>query len=96
MRPLAYAGKLLMPHAAALTDPETGKQNPWIWRESLLSRSRRTEEAKQLPSRSMIQMEAISPTALPSTDTSNVGGAHKYAQIGADAANKLLKAAVEA
>lgn len=42
----------------------------------------------------MIQMEEISTTALPSS-VSAVHGAHKYAQIGPDAAEELLMSSVD-
>ena len=83
----------MIPHASALT--KDGEEVPWLWKESFLVRNRRAmEEAKQLPSRSMVQMEDMSSSALPSTDTSNVSGPNKYAQIGGDGAAKLLRAAV--
>ena len=86
---MAYPGRILSPDSASLTKGKT-----WLWKDSVLNRHRRNvEEAKQLPSRGMIQMESLSTTALPSTDISNVSGASKYSQIGQDAAYKLLKAA---
>ena len=94
MRPLGYGGRLLIPHASALADRDSDKPAPWIFKDSLLNRSRRTQDAKQLPARSMVHMETVSSTALPSTDTSLVSGAAKYFQIGGDAAAKLLEAAI--
>ena len=70
-------------------------KSEWLWKGSALNRMRRTvNEAKQAPSRTMIQMEEISTTALPSS-VSAVHGAHKDAQIGPDAAEELLMSSVD-
>ncbi|CAK8990693.1 Uncharacterized protein SCF082_LOCUS2343 [Durusdinium trenchii] len=88
LRPLAYPGRFLGPMASSLT-------GEWLWASSVLQKSRRTlGEAKQVPSKNMIFMEDLSPTSLPSM-TSTIHGAQKHAQIGSDAAEKLLRSAVD-
>ena len=68
----------------------------WLWRDSSLCKLRRNvAEAKQLAGKHMIQVEDMSPTALPATTDNPIQGAHKYAQVGPDAARKLLQSAVE-
>ncbi|CAK8998958.1 unnamed protein product [Durusdinium trenchii] len=68
----------------------------WLWRDSSLCKLRRNvAEAKQLAGKHMIQVEDMSPTALPATTDNPIQGAHKYAQVGPDAAKKLLQSAVE-
>lgn len=85
-RPMAQPGRYLMPSNAG---PD------WLWKDSQLFKSRRTPDAIQLPAKSMIMIEDMSPQALPNTDQSHVHGASKYAQIGCDAACKLLSSAIE-
>ena len=85
---MAYPGRFLGPMASSLT-------GEWLWASSVLQKSRRTlGEAKQVPSKNMIFMEDLSPTSLPSM-TSTIHGAQKHAQIGSDAAEKLLRSAVD-
>ena len=89
---MAYPGKMLGPHYSALQQPE-GEVLPWLWKDGFLHKNRRVfEEAKQLSSKHMIHPEDLN--ALPSTDTHNVSGPQKYAQIGGDAAGKLLRSAL--
>ena len=92
-RPLAYTGRLVLPNPAVL---QNGNEAiPWVFKDSALYRNRRnTVEAKQLPSRSMVAMESLDPTSLPSVDGSYVHGAQKYVQIGGDAAERLLESLV--
>ena len=67
----------------------------WLWKTSSLLKYRRNlAEAKQLPAKQMITPESLDPEALPSDNTS-LHSALKYAQIGHDAALKLLQSAVE-
>lgn len=88
---MAYPGKLIGPLQSTL---EHFKE-PWLWKDSALHRNRRTVgDAKQVPARSMIMMEELSPTALPGT-SSAVHGAQKYSQIGGDAAEQLIMSALE-
>lgn len=91
LRPMAYAGKFIGPLQSSLdvTDSE------WLWKGSALQRLRRTVgEAKQTPSKHMLQMEDLSATALPSA-VSGVHGAQKYAQIGGSAAQELLMSSID-
>lgn len=91
---MAYGGRLLTPTATAVSNEE-GKTT-WVWRDSSLYKMRRNvEEAKQLPAKHMIMQEDIDPKSLPSSDLGHLHGAQKYAQLGADAAHKLLKSALE-
>lgn len=74
----------------------TGSNGNWIWKDSTLYRYRRNiHEAKQLAAKNMVVQEDMDPKALPAVDLGNLHGAQKYAQIGADAAKKLLQAAIE-
>ena len=51
----------------------------------------------QLAAKHMVVQEDLDPKALPaSTNAGHVQGAQKYAQIGGDAAKKLLQSALEA
>ena len=43
----------------------------------------------------MVVQEDMNPTSLPSATENPIQGAHKYSQVGADAARKLLQSAVE-
>ena len=87
-RPMAYSGRMLSP---------AGTLAEWMWRDSSLYKLRRTlVDAKQLPSKHMVEIENMDPGALPPTvSTSNMHGAQKYAQIGSDAAHKLLSSALD-
>ena len=87
-RPMAYSGRMLSPATT------TGD---WMWKDSSLFKLRRTmSDAKQLPSKNMIEIENMDPSALPATvSTSTLHGAQKYAQIGCDAAHKLLSSAID-
>ena len=90
---MAYNGRVLMPASV-----ETGKdkEGDWIWKASALIKLRRTpQEATQLASKNMVVIEDMNQSALPGTDVSNLHGANKYAQIGCDAAQKLLKATID-
>ena len=60
-RPLAYPGRLVGPMATSLT--QDGDSQSWLWKDSTVARSRRTDDAKQLPTRSMLQIESIGDTA---------------------------------
>ena len=92
---MAYPGKILAPHTSSLV--HNGEAVPWLWKDGFLFKNRRvSEEAKQMCSRNMIQQEDLSAAALPSTDTSNLSGPNKYAQIGGDGAGKLLRSALVA
>jgi len=87
-RPMAYSGRMLSP---------AGNLSEWMWRDSSLFKLRRTlSEAKQLMSKHMVEIENMDPASLPSTvSTSNLHGAQKYAQIGSDAALKLLSTTLD-
>ena len=90
-RPLALAGRILGPLPAALKDKQE-----WIWKKSSLYQQRRTtHECKQVASRNMIQMEAVSDTALPSGPSTVAHGAQKWAQVGGDCAYQLITSAME-
>ena len=88
---MAYPGKFIGPLVTSL---ETQKVE-WLWKDSAINRLRRTlGEAKQLNSKQLISMEDLSPTSLPA-QVSTPHGANKYSQIGGDAAEQLLKSALD-
>ena len=68
-----------------------------LWQQAKILRGR-TEAAKQLPAKQMLQVEQLGDDALPSTTelaTVLVRGASKYAQLGEDAMQKVLDAVME-
>lgn len=88
---MAYTGRILMPGTAT-----TSSNGNWLWKDSTLYRLRRTvNEAKQLAAKQMVVQEDMDPKALPTVDLGNLHGAQKFAQIGCDAARKLLQATLE-
>ena len=84
-----------MPHSSVLE--KEGETVPWLFRDSVLNRARRNSiEAKQLASKNMIIPEEIGDHVLPQNQTAEtIHGAQKYSQIGSDAAEKLLRSALE-
>ena len=90
-RPLVYPGQVL---TSPSTDNVTDKG--YVWKKSSLFRKSRTAEAQQLQGRDMITVETVGETTLPSSTSiemsGTVKGANKWAQIGPDAATKLLQA----
>ena len=89
-RPMIYPGRLLLPAA-----PE--KEKKAFWKKSALFTDGRTAAANQMPGKEMRQVERVGEGLLPGTtdaDTS-VRGALKTAQMGPDAASKILKLVVE-
>ncbi|CAE7932565.1 unnamed protein product [Symbiodinium necroappetens] len=93
-RPLVYPGHLL-------TSPSVDLQasGSFLWKKAALFRRSRTNEANQLSGKDMIIMEQVGESVLPGSTSvemaTTVKGAMKWAQIGADAAMKLLHALLE-
>ena len=86
---------MLLPHVSILE--KDGETVPWLFRDSVLFRSRRNAvEAKQLAAKHMIIPEEIGDQVIPQQQVAEVvHGAQKYSQIGGDAAEKLLRSAVD-
>ena len=87
---MIFPGHLLVSPSADNV-PDKG----FVWKKSMLFRKSRTAEAQQLAGKDMIMIEPVGETSLP-TSTSiemsgTVKGAAKWAQIGHDAASKLLQ-----
>jgi hypothetical protein len=86
-RPLLFAGRFAL--AAHVREHETP------WRTSEFFAECLTKPATQLPSKNMRAVEDLAPEALPTTtddkDTSGLCAAKKIAQIGEDAAQKLME-----
>lgn len=84
-----------MPHLSALE--KEGESIPWLFRESVLVRSRRNAvEAKQLASKHMVIPEEIGDQVIPQQQSAEVvHGAQKFSQIGGDAAEKLIRSAID-
>ncbi|CAE7272121.1 unnamed protein product [Symbiodinium microadriaticum] len=93
-RPLVYPGHLL-------TSPSVDLQTSgsFLWKKAALFRRSRTNEANQLSGKDMIIMEQVGESVLPGSTSvemaTTVKGAMKWAQIGADAATKLLHALLD-
>jgi hypothetical protein len=87
-RSLAYDGKILV--------PENMDVKGYLWQQSKVMRGR-TELAKQLAAKHMVQVEDFREDALPkSTDMDGkVKGAAKVSQLGEDAMQKVLDAVME-
>ena len=87
-RSLAYDGKILV--------PENMDVKGYLWQQSKVMRGR-TELAKHLAAKHMVQVEDFREDALPkSTDMDGkVKGAAKVSQLGEDAMQKVLDAVVE-
>ena len=70
-----------------------------MWKKSALFRRSRTNEASQVAGKDMIMMEKVGESVLPGSTSvemaTTVKGAMKWAQIGHDAALKLLQALLE-
>ncbi|CAE7881797.1 unnamed protein product [Symbiodinium sp. KB8] len=92
-RPLSYPGHLL---TSVATD--TLPAGDFLWRKSTLFKRSRTPEAKQLGGREMISVEEVGETSMPASTSiqlsGTVKGAQKWAQVGPDAATKLLQSLV--
>ena len=84
-----------------LTSPSVDLQTSgsFLWKKAALFRRSRTNEANQLSGKDMIIMEQVGESVLPGSTSvemaTTVKGAMKWAQIGADAATKLLHALLE-
>eukprot|EP00439_Symbiodinium_sp_Y106_P034386 s8141_g4.t1 len=93
-RPLIYPGHLL---TSVATD--TIPAGNFFWRRSALFKKSRTPEAKQLGGREMLSVEEVGEASLPASTSielsGTVKGAQKWAQIGPDAATKLLQCLLE-
>ena len=88
-RPLIYPGRLLLP---SVVSPQK-----MFWKKAALFTDGRTQLATQLSGREMRTVEKVGQSQLPqSTDADNsVRGALKTAQIGPDAASKMMKLLTE-
>ena len=84
-----------MPHMSLLE--KDGESVPWLFRDSVLFRSRRNAvEAKQLAAKHMIIPEEIGEQVIPQQQVAEtIHGAQKFSQIGGDAAEKLIRSAVD-
>ncbi|CAE7444301.1 unnamed protein product [Symbiodinium sp. CCMP2592] len=93
-RPLVYPGHLLM---SPSTDVQTNGNV--LWKKSSLFRRSRTNEASQVSGKDMIMMENVGESVLPGSTSvemaTTVKGAMKWAQIGHDAALKLLQSLLD-
>ncbi|CAE7215022.1 unnamed protein product, partial [Symbiodinium sp. CCMP2456] len=93
-RPLVYPGHLL-------TSPSVDLQSSgsFLWKKAALFRRSRTNEANQMSGKDMIIMEQVGESVLPASTSvemaTTVKGAMKWAQIGPDAATKLLHALLD-
>ena len=84
-----------MPHMSLLE--KDGESVPWLFRDSVLFRSRRNAvEAKQLAAKHMVIPEEIGEQVIPQQQVAEIiHGAQKFSQIGGDAAEKLIRSAVD-
>ena len=107
-RPLVYPIRIIRPYIEAVqSDDEAeddqrtsrSKRNPAgrYWQASQLVRTRRTEEADQVPATKLKVVEDLSDAAVPfSTDLDgSVRGGRRFEQIGPSASCKLLESLLE-
>ena len=85
-RPMVYHGKFVF--ASPIGDPRKT-----LFGNAEMVRLRRTEPVQQLPPNKMREVEDLTPNALPPSTDSRDGpkGASKYAQLGPDALEKMIK-----
>ena len=91
---MALNCRFIGPMPSTLTGPDE-KKTEWVWKDSMLFRLRRTlKEPRQLPAKSMVQIESVGDNILPGVQSTTTHGPQKYAQFGGECATQLLLSAV--
>ena len=92
-RTLVQPGKILLPMDDTASAEVLSK-----WRSGPLFRKPLCEEAELTPTRALLQMEDVSPEALPTTTNMDtyINPAEKHQQVGPDASKKLLRGFLQA